>query len=105
MKVNKGRLPKSTTCCWTLRQNHPFFEHYQYFVGPELFFALNLSSLVFGNNINVGATFMSSMFEHCTTIPIWIDINGLYHLKGPRNMYNFAWGATGGSKEDVVTIK
>ena len=90
MKINKGKLSKSTNCCWNLRQNYPLYNLFQYFVGPELMFALNLSSSVFRNDINVEASFMSSIFKHCTTVPIWIDINGLYHVKGPSNMYNFA---------------
>ena len=60
-------------------------------------FSFDLSSY----NLNsVGATFFSLIFFHCTSIPIWIDKEGIVHLKGPTNMYNFAWGKDGGSSND-----
>ena len=93
---NMGSLPKSTTCCWSLRQNSTEYIMKQYFVGIDTKFALNLSSDKLNLGHNVGATFLSSMFYHVTSSPIWIDKQGMIHLKGPSNMYNFAWGQDGG---------
>ena len=40
------------------------------------------------------------MMYHATSIPIWISAKThKIHLKGPHNMYNFAWGSNGGNKE------
>ena len=73
---------------------------YQYFVSPQYFFGLNLSSnVLFGSN-DVGATFMSSLFYHWTSIPIWKDEKcDMIFLEGPKDMYNFAWGSNGTAKE------
>ena len=95
-RLNKGKLPKSTTCCWTLRKDHERLVMKQYFVGVDGKFALDLSSDMLKNGKDVGATFMSSMFNHCTSVPIWIDGDDKIHLLGPVDMYNFAWGSNGG---------
>ena len=97
MKLSGGKLPKSTTCCWTLRKDNPNFIMKQYFVGVDGMFAYDLSSDVLKNENNAGATFMSSLFFHLTSVPIWIDVRNNIHLRGPENMYNFAWGSDGGS--------
>ena len=56
-----------------INKNHLDFIHYQYFVGPDSFFALNLSSPVFLRKVNSGDTCVSSlMFKHYKTVPIWI---------------------------------
>ena len=73
------------------------FCHIQYFVDIDHGYAYDLSSPLLASNNNVGATFQSSMFRHCTTVPIWIDYEGYYHIRGPDKMYNFAWGSDGGS--------
>ena len=44
MKLSGGKLPKSTTCCWTLRKDNPNFIMKQYFVGVDGMFAYDLSS-------------------------------------------------------------
>ena len=97
MKLSGGKLPKSTTCCWTLRKDNPNFIMKQYFIGVDGMFAYDLSSDVLKNENNAGATFMSSLFFHLTSVPIWIDVRNNIHLRGPENMYNFAWGSDGGS--------
>ena len=56
----------------------------QFFVGIETGFAYDISSPILSNNNNVGATFQSILFKHCTSVPIWIDNHGNYHLKGPK---------------------
>ena len=97
MKLSGGKLPKSTTCCWTLRKDHPNFIMKQYFVGVGGMFAYDLSSNVLKSENNAGATFLSSAFFHLTSVPIWIDERNMIHLRGPEKMYNFAWGSDGGS--------
>ena len=97
LNETNGYLPKSTTCCWSLRRNVEGFCHVQYFVDTDHGFSFDLSSPLLSNKRNVGATFQSSLFKHCTTVPIWIDNNCMYHLEGPDGMYNFAWGSDGGS--------
>ena len=99
LKFSNGKLPKSTTCCWSLRGNCSKYKMFQYFVAPDHRFAIDLSSENLKDHKNVGATFLSSLFNHVTSIPIWIDDEGKYFLKGPREMYNFAWGSNGGSTE------
>ena len=60
-------------------------------------FAMDLSSYKLkNNNNNWGATLLSAMFMHCTSVPIWIDELKGIHLIGPDDMYNFAWGSDGG---------
>ena len=92
-----GKLPKSTTCCWSLRSEDMNFKLVQYFVLFDYDIAYDLSSNFNSDSMNIGAKFMSSLFNHCTSIPIWIDKSGHIHLVGPKNMYNFAWGSDGGS--------
>ena len=71
----------------------------QYFVSVDCNFAMDISSTKLKNNNNWGATFLSAMFQHCTSIPIWVDDLNCIHLKGPDDMYNFAWGRDGGPSE------
>ena len=99
LNMNNNKLPKSTTCCWRLSKDNQEHIMYQYFVSTKYFFALDISSSVLKNENTIGATFMSSMFFHATSIPIWIDQNDKVHLDGPKDMYNFAWGSNGTNKE------
>ena len=71
----RNKIPKSTTCCWRLSNNYEELTIYQYFVSPQYMFGLNLSSKVFFDSNDVGATFMLSLFYHCTSIPIWKNKN------------------------------
>ena len=70
-------------------------------MGIDLQFALNLSSYIKEHNTGIGATFMSAVFVHSTSIPIWIDNRERIHLEGPSNMYNFAWGSNGSCREKI----
>ena len=97
LKINCNSLPLTTTCCWTIRIQVKGYSHIQCFVGLNALFAYNVSCNSFVGNNYLGAIFLSSLFLHCTSIPIWIDSNNNYHLKGPANMYVFAWGKSGGS--------
>ena len=74
-------------------QNCQNIVHYQYFGGTDLFCVLNLSPEVFQKEVCTGATFMSSIFNHCTSIHIWVDKHGV-HLTGPKNMHNISGVAT-----------
>ena len=100
-RLNGGKLPKGTTCCWNLRQDYPDIVKCQYFVGLDLSFALYLLLTVFQTGVCTCATFMSSIFNHCALIPIWVGNCG-NHLTGPPNMYNLAYGTNGGNKENFV---
>ena len=62
MKKNNQKLPKSTTCCWTLRKDYLNFTMKQYFVGVNAKFAYDLSSDILRNGNNAGATFLLSVF-------------------------------------------
>ena len=47
----------------------------------------------------IGATFYGSLFKHCTTVPIWADWDsGTVHMYH-ENVYNTAWGKSGGSSK------
>ena len=60
------------------------------FVGTDLWGALDLLSNVLRNKSNAGAIFLSSMFAHSTSTHIWVDDKALCHLRGPKEMHNFA---------------
>ena len=64
-------IPKSTTCCWKLSKYYDDYSMFQYFISPQYMFGIDISSNVLKDNMDVGATFLSSLFYHCTTIPIW----------------------------------
>ena len=103
MLVHAGNeIPKSTTCCWKLSKNYEELTMHQYFVSPQYMFGLNLSSNVLFDSNDVGATFLSSLFYHCTSIPIWKDEKcDKIYLEGPKYMYNFAWGSNCTPKEKI----
>ena len=94
-------LPKSTTCAWTLRSDcSRGSQLFQYFVGSSSGFAFDISSYVTKSLEIVGATFHSSLFEHCTSVPIWVSSDGsqVSFLPDDNNNYNFAWGSNGKKK-------
>lgn len=70
---------------------------FQYFVGSSSGFAYDLSSYNIGELGTVGATFQSFMFEHCTSVPVWITANGseISLTAYDEKNYNFAWGSNG----------
>ena len=74
---------------------------HQFFVCAEFLFALDISSDVLKGDNAVGATFMSSMFFHATSVPIWTDKEDKIFICGPKDMYNFAWGSNGTNKEKL----
>ena len=92
-------LPKSTTCCWLLKEQSENYKLMQYFAFPDDHFCYDISSDVTSQLDNVGATFQSGLRPHCTTIPVWIDSQGRYSITGTGqkcNTYNVAWGSDGG---------
>ena len=99
LNMFENKLPKSTTCCWQLSKDYQDKTMHQYFVATKYKFALDISSNVLKNDNAIGATFMSSMFYHATSIPVWIDLDNRVFLSGPKDMYNFAWGSNGTNKE------
>ena len=100
MRHAENTIPKSTTCFWKLSKNYDILCMYQFLVSSQYFFRIDISSDRLGDNNDVGATFMSSMFYHSTTIPLCKNRkNGRIYLKGPKDMYNFAWGSNGTNKE------
>lgn len=100
--TDRVKLPKSTTCAWTLRsQCTPNSKLFQYFVSSSSGFAYDLSSYNLEKLGTVGATFQSSLFEHCTSVPVWFSKDNSEISLSPydeRN-YIFAWGSNGGSKD------
>ena len=93
------RIPKSTTCCWLQRKQCTSKSRMiQYFVSPSSGFGYDLSSELLKRMGSVGATFQSSLMEHCTSVPIWIDKSNLINLEAIEiENYNFAWGSNGKS--------
>ncbi len=56
---------------------------------------MNLSSDAFSDTINqFGSTFFGSLFEHCSSGPLWIRDDGMIRVAQPEGtkFYNFAWG-------------
>ena len=97
-------LPKATTCCWTQRSKcRRKSMMFQYFVSTSSGFAFDISSYVTEQLGFVGATFLSSLFEHCTSVPVWTSADGLEISLSPYDdkNYNFAWGSNGGSNNDI----
>lgn len=98
--VNCNRLPKATTCCWTIVlplstwANYDF-EHRQFFALLGLGLAFNISSSIMQILEQIGATFYASTFSHCSTIPIWIDWEAGVVKMCDEKFYNTAWGSNG----------
>jgi hypothetical protein len=107
-KMGVDHLPKSTTCAWTLRASCPVqSKMFQYFVSSSAGFAYDVSSYNLEKLGTVGATFNSSIFDHCTSIPVWVseDNSKISLLPSDKHNYNFAWGSNGGKgdKEEKTT--
>jgi hypothetical protein len=104
MVLMQGRkLPKATTCCWTQRSKcKRQSKMFQYFVSGTSGFAYDISSQVTDRLEYVGATFHSSLFEHCTSVPVWTssDYSEICLAPYDDDNYNFAWGSNGGPKDD-----
>ncbi len=104
---SKEVLPKSTTCCWTISygcktpcEDEIEFDMRQHFVSVNGGFAFNISSDVSDRLEQVGATFLASLFLHCTSIPFWVDRKTWNVSLECRNQkFNTAWGSSGGAAD------
>ncbi len=88
-------VPTETTCCWCLLNSDYEYIHQQFFVNVTASIAMNLSSNAFSDTINqFGSTFFGSLFEHCSSRPLWIRDDGMIRVTPPEGtkFYNFAWG-------------
>ncbi len=57
--------------------------------------AINISSNAFSDTIyQFGSTFFGSLFEYCSSSPLWIRNDGMIRVMPPEGtkFYNFAWG-------------
>ena len=91
----KQCLPLETTCAWTMVEEDDEYEFRQYFVNFLCGIALDISLSGFTGSDQIGSTFLGSMFEHCTTRPIWVrKSDGHITLSKPngKDNYAFAWG-------------
>ncbi len=59
-----------------------------------------LSNVLKSDSIQLVPTFFGSIFEHCSSRPLWICSSGMIRVTPPDNThyYNFAWGNHGGNK-------
>jgi hypothetical protein len=92
------KLPISTTCCWAyMDEPNKIFEMRQFFVNFTAGIAQDLTSSGYESTKQIGANFFGSMFDHCTTRPIWIrSLDNTVMLHPPtEHAYNFAWGKWG----------
>ena len=90
------RLPISTTCCWTyMNDNTKMFQMRQFFLNFTAGIAQDITSSAYGSTDQIGANFFGSLFDHCTTRPIWIrSIDNAVSLHSTTDYgYNFAWGS------------
>ena len=89
---------------WKQKEKKNFQNHctrgsqlFQYFVGYSSGFEYDMSSYVTKHLQTVRATFHSSLFEHCASVPIWASSDGsqLIFLPSDNSNCNFAWGSNG----------
>ncbi len=88
-------VPTETTCCWCLLDKVDDYIHRQFFVNITAAIAMNLCSDSFSQGIDqFGTTFFGSLFEHCSSRPLWIGSNDMIRVTPPpgTKYYNFAWG-------------
>ena len=89
------RIPVSTTCCWSyMDRADSSYQMRQFFLNVTAGISQDITSSAYKYCDQIGANFFGSMFDHCTTRPIWIrSLDGGVTLKCPSdNAYNFAWG-------------
>ena len=93
-----NKLPISTTCCWVyMDENEEIFQMRQFFVNFTAGIAQDITSSGYESTKQIGANFFGSMFDHCTTRPIWVSsIDNTVMMRPPTDYgYNFAWGKWG----------
>ena len=96
MFPTEDRYPRPTTCCWKLNEDDSAWHHHQFFLNITCGIAFNLSSTVFSQRTPlIGCTFFGKFIHHCTSIPIYVSVDGSkVRLKPTKKQYNFAWGKT-----------
>jgi hypothetical protein len=80
-------------------EHEEMFQMRQFFVNFTAGIAQDITSSAYESTKQIGANFFGSMFDHCTTRPIWIrSIDNTVMLHPPTDYgYNFAWGQWGSS--------
>ena len=70
------------------------YTHRQFFVNTTCRVALNVSSNAFSEMLDqISCTFYGGLFEHCTSMPVWLSKDGMRVCIKPRGRnYNMAWG-------------
>ena len=90
------KLPVETCCFWTLLQPNGDYDLMNGFVNFTAGTMLDLSSRAFEFTEVIGSVFLGSLFEHCTTHPIWIrkSDNTVRFTPPSETPYNSptAWG-------------
>jgi len=101
------KLPMPTTCSWTSLKASSEWKHISYFLLLDVGLAYDLSSDVLDQFGKCGATFYGSLFEHCTSAPLWVTSDGKQAtIVCPKEVfYNFAWGNSGNSSEQSKLVK
>jgi hypothetical protein len=81
--------------------------HLSYFLLLDANMAYDVSSDVLEKFGQCGATFFGSLFEHCTSAPLWIDTSGTKcTINCPLDgLLNLAWGRGGGDSEQTKARK
>ena len=89
-------LPVETACLWTLLETNEEYEMRNGFVNFTAGTMLDLSSRAFEFTEVIGSVFLGSIFEHCTTHPIWVRKSDgtVRFTPPPETPYNSptAWG-------------
>ena len=91
-----GKIPQSTTCCWVyMDRENTQVQHdmHQYFLNITAGIAQDITSDAFQYVDQIGCNFSGSLFEHCTTIPVWKCRGSDYvTIQQPsENECNLAW--------------
>ena len=78
-------------------EHEKMFQMRQFFVNFTAGIAQDITSSAYESTKQIGANFFGSMFDHCTTRPIWIrSIDNTVMMRPPTDYgYNFAWGKWG----------
>ena len=89
-------LPVETACLWTLLETNEEYDMRNGFVNFTAGTMLDLSSRAFQFTEVIGSVFLGSIFEHCTTHPIWMRKSDgtVRFTPPPETPYNSptAWG-------------
>ena len=85
---------RATTCCWKLMEKDDEYTHRQFFVNTTCRVALNVSSNAFSEMLDqISCTFYGGLFEHCTSMPVWLSRDGMRVRIKPRGRNTTGPGA------------